>query len=277
MNETSRDRYVIGVAPGQRGLAALELVSSLAGSSDDLLVVIVNESIHSDLLPFADAERTSALFDRARAEWERVAGQAEADARAAAGPRADRLSFAHEEGRPFAALLERGRQARLLALGRRADRLGHTAELLLRRHAGRLLLVPDGTPTVRRVVVGYAGKALGARALALAAELAGSLGVGLAVVTVEADARRREAIQAEARERLSSRGADAELIGADGDVVPSILEAAESDLLVLAPHGRSRLGRWVLGSVAEEVCWRATGPVALAAKRDAADGVGDAP
>jgi len=52
----------------------------------------------------------------------------------------------------------------------------------------------------------------------------------------------------------------------EGIVVNSILEFADSkgiDLIVMATHGRSGLGRWVFGSVAERIVHAANVPVFL--------------
>jgi nucleotide-binding universal stress UspA family protein len=51
-----------------------------------------------------------------------------------------------------------------------------------------------------------------------------------------------------------------------GDVAAEVLhhaEASEADLIVMATHGRSGLGRWVYGSVADHVLRHATMPVLL--------------
>lgn len=51
-----------------------------------------------------------------------------------------------------------------------------------------------------------------------------------------------------------------------GDVAGSILDQAEevgSDLIVMSTHGRSGLGRWVYGSIADKVLRHASVPVLL--------------
>ncbi len=52
----------------------------------------------------------------------------------------------------------------------------------------------------------------------------------------------------------------------EGDAGPSIVNAARtlpSCLIVMSTHGRSGLGRWIYGSVADEVIRTAEVPVAL--------------
>ena len=65
-----------------------------------------------------------------------------------------------------------------------------------------------------------------------------------------------------ARQKLD--GVDHELAVYTGDVVGCVLQAVakfEPDLLVMATHGRSRLGHLFLGSVAEAVVRKASCPV----------------
>ncbi len=49
--------------------------------------------------------------------------------------------------------------------------------------------------------------------------------------------------------------------GLVGDVISELIKETDADLLVMATHGRSGLGRLLLGSVAEEVFRRASCPV----------------
>jgi nucleotide-binding universal stress UspA family protein len=63
---------------------------------------------------------------------------------------------------------------------------------------------------------------------------------------------------------VQSAGIPVEAVVVEGDVVVEILaraQALRADLLVLGTHGRSGFERWMLGSVAERLLRRASGPV----------------
>lgn len=87
--------------------------------------------------------------------------------------------------------------------------------------------------------------------------------------TDEAEARAKAINEAERYlaglvDRLAQRGIEAEATVLYGEAAPSIVEAAQLhmvDLVAMCTHGRGGLGRWVYGSVAEEVL--ATAPTAV--------------
>jgi nucleotide-binding universal stress UspA family protein len=67
-------------------------------------------------------------------------------------------------------------------------------------------------------------------------------------------------------EQLGSRGSIVETTIPWGEPADEILEqvrSARADLVVMATHGRSGLGRWLYGSVADEVLRRASVPIFL--------------
>ncbi len=85
-----------------------------------------------------------------------------------------------------------------------------------------------------------------------------------------------KALEAETREsedylrgiaaRLSEAGLECSINVRQGDVADEILrfcEEAECDLIVMSTHGRSGLGRWVYGSIADRVLRYAEVPVLL--------------
>ena len=51
------------------------------------------------------------------------------------------------------------------------------------------------------------------------------------------------------------------LIGNAGSAIVDLARAADDPLVVMATHGRSGIGRWVLGSVADRVVRHGPGPV----------------
>lgn len=68
------------------------------------------------------------------------------------------------------------------------------------------------------------------------------------------------------RKRVMSEGVEAEWDVCQGDITEEILrycEQQECDLVVMCTHGRSGLGRWVYGSVADRVLRHAQVPVLL--------------
>src|SRR5262245_19252858 len=139
-----------------------------------------------------------------------------------------------------------------------------------------------------RILVPLDGSALAETALDLAVDLA--RGASSTVVLVRAaqahglpgvdpeDAQVRVVSEAEtylaaAAERLRKRGVAAvETSVWYGRPAPSIAEAARArnaDLIVIPSHGRSRLGRLILGSVAESVLRSTRTPILLVRDREA--------
>jgi nucleotide-binding universal stress UspA family protein len=85
--------------------------------------------------------------------------------------------------------------------------------------------------------------------------------------------REAERYLAEAKDRAATGGvADAETSVWYGPPVEAIVEAArfrKADLIVMSSHGRSGLGRLVLGSIAESVLRSTTVPILLIRPGDA--------
>ena len=124
-----------------------------------------------------------------------------------------------------------------------------------------------------RIVVGYDGSEAAKRALQRAADLARE-GDRIAVVaSAEAQAKsgptggahldpsefqqRRDALE-EAKQFVSERGFEAELVEAQGDPGTAIVEAAsDTDLIVVGSRGLNPIQRMLLGSVSSKVVHRA--------------------
>lgn len=142
-----------------------------------------------------------------------------------------------------------------------------------------------------RIVVGLDGSQVAEAALRSGAELAERLGLPLHLVRVADLAKVRwgsnEAAEAYAqlssemtREKdearrylddvaqpLRDQGLTVTTDVRAGTAARELLEVVTArDLLVVAPHGRHGLQRWLLGSVAEEVARKAPGPVLIARK-----------
>lgn len=134
---------------------------------------------------------------------------------------------------------------------------------------------------MQRILVPLDGSPLAERALPYAETLARRTGARLVLLrTVEAHAltvrgrsEARGALMIEAETyldgvaaRLRERGFSVDLVLSDGNAAEEIEEEIvlrAIDLVVMATHGRSGLGRWVYGSVAECVLHLAEVPVLL--------------
>ena len=128
-----------------------------------------------------------------------------------------------------------------------------------------------------RIVVGYDGSDAAKRALQRAADLVKDGDRIVVVASAEAQARsgptggahrdpsefqQRRGELDEAKQFISERGLDAELVEAQGDPGTAIVEAAtESDLIIVGSRGLNPLQRMLLGSVSSKVVHRAPGDV----------------
>ncbi len=87
------------------------------------------------------------------------------------------------------------------------------------------------------------------------------------------DSREQRATGAQAVvQRARAAGVEAMFLLWDGDPGDSIISAAESeavDLIVVGSHGRSSVGRFVLGSVSDHVVHHAQCPVLVVRPREA--------
>jgi nucleotide-binding universal stress UspA family protein len=149
---------------------------------------------------------------------------------------------------------------------------------------------PAQVDAPHRIVVPLDGSALAEQAIPLAAAVAQQAGAavtvvysvawaamamadpagyGAAMVTAdlltqaEADGR---AYLAEVRERLRAQNLSAQAvvrIDPAADAILTVATEQQADVIVMCTHGRSGLGRWVLGSVADRVLRGATIPVLL--------------
>jgi nucleotide-binding universal stress UspA family protein len=119
------------------------------------------------------------------------------------------------------------------------------------------------------ILVPLDGSALAEYALPYALRLTRAAGGRLVLVRAAPDAPTRQRAEAElaaTASRLFTAGAQVESHvrrGAAGDVILDGARAWEAGLIVMATHGRSGLGRWLYGSVADHVLRRAEVPVLL--------------
>jgi nucleotide-binding universal stress UspA family protein len=168
------------------------------------------------------------------------------------------------------------------ALGSVADRVMHEASVPI------LLLHPENgsglAPEIKRILVPVDGSDLSISVLPFVSHLATALNATVVVMNVVTpipvayagmegyvDARMLDAIEAGARVSLEravnmvrQSGVVADPFVVRGTAADGIVDQARNvDLIVMSTHGRSGLGRWVAGSVADAVVRRSHVPCLL--------------
>ena len=173
--------------------------------------------------------------------------------------------------------------------------LGSVAEKVLRGTKNPLLLVraangrqSDGEAILKSIIVPLDGSALAEKALPHATALAKAVGLELLLLRAYTltqiistsddyipDWNKLEALYKEeslsyldqkVRELKDNGLANVSAIALEGDPAEQIIDLAKrtaNSLVVICSHGRSGVGRWVLGSVAEKVARHSVGPVLL--------------
>ena len=202
----------VGVAPDMPRLVpwryALDVASGWRGR---LRAVIVNDSFSRGAPTFADGDLLEESTRRLRSVWDARADEAERSIELLARKRHVKVNVVRREGRVVDVLLDAAGDSDLLVVGRgrrsieHPGSLGSRVELLVRRSSGALLMTPLEYREPRRVVAAYAGKALGARVLDLAADLARALDRELVVLTVGEDRGWIREVQRTASDRLAER------------------------------------------------------------------------
>ncbi|MBI3966937.1 MAG: universal stress protein [Chloroflexi bacterium] len=131
------------------------------------------------------------------------------------------------------------------------------------------ILVPlDGSTFAERALIPASAlaRAVGARLVLVRATIAhASLTRDLAAAEIAATQQAEIELAATA-ERLRATGLDVETHVYYDDPPAAIVDLAgrvQADLIVMSTHGRSGLGRWIYGSVADEVLRRSVSPVLL--------------
>ncbi len=178
-----------------------------------------------------------------------------------------------EEGVPSQVIAELGRSHDLVVMGKRGehakwgrDLLGSTAEQVARRSPTPVLLVEAEPRPLEKAVVLFDASPPANRALKLAAELTGALGLKLGVLTADDDASRAAAVQRQAAAYLEPLGLSVEYSmrpGRAAKAAAGYVEAQEVDLVVLGMRGQSVLHSLILGSTAEQLMRSIPLPVLL--------------
>jgi nucleotide-binding universal stress UspA family protein len=192
------------------------------------------------------------------------------------------IKKAAADGRTLIAMATHGRS--------RIDRwlLGSVAEKVMRGTSNPLLLVRTGEgvesageAVLESIIVPLDGSPLAEKALPHAMALATAMNLELLLLRaysltqiLSISNRFLSAIQGEAAGYLDGKKQELKHAGvvnvsslvSEGDAAQQITELASrtaNSLVVICSHGRSGIGRWVLGSVAERVLRHSVGPVLL--------------
>ena len=128
--------------------------------------------------------------------------------------------------------------------------------------------------TVKTILVPLDGSRLAERALPIAVTLARAAGSRLVLVhatcTIDESLNKEPPLDA-AVERVQAAGVKAEPLVCHpecaeqaGEAICEAARVSQADLIVMSTHGRSGLGRWLYGSVADDILRHATVPVLVA-------------
>ncbi len=223
-----------------------------------------------ELLDFGAISVPMPAYHEALDEALELRGQAtlERVAKAAGGLAFDRVI---RTGIPYEVIVREARTFDLVVLGRAGEQEGHeatglgsTVERVARTSPVPVLVAALAFQEPARLIVGYDGSDLAARALHFSSELAPPLGLEVVVASVAEDLERAAVLAGEGLEYLRAHGVAASpepLAGDPGEALAAFQEP--TDLLVMGAFGRGRVFELLLGSTTEYVLRRAVGPVAL--------------
>lgn len=160
-----------------------------------------------------------------------------------------------------------------VVIGRRGEHaswkgllLGSIVEEVVRGCSRPVIVTPIEELPLTKVLVAYDGSRTAGKALGVAAGLAETLGLPVAVVSVASDGGAGQELLDEAGSFLEPHGIAAEKILESGPTVESILSAAEREgctLIVMGAYGHSRVRDLFVGSTTEGILRKAPVPVLL--------------
>ena len=291
---TNKMRVIVAIDGSVAAGLAVDLVAHVAWPSGTK--ILVAEAVETGAALFGGPWPALAMVqaDTLEAELRAEAGRTVSEARGRLARPGLNVEGAVLHGRPATAIVERARRmgADLIVVGSRGHGtiesmvLGSVSAEVI-DHATSPVLVARGTG-IDRVVLGWDGSSSAAGAADLLCRWPIFAGSSVRVVSVAdvgvpwwtgfpepdspqlipvyldaANASRERSAQL-AREmaaRLQAAGVEAEADPREGDAATGILNAATgwgANLVVLGTHGRTGLGRLVLGSVARNVLHNAT-------------------
>jgi nucleotide-binding universal stress UspA family protein len=169
-------------------------------------------------------------------------------------------------------IVERGRAADLIVLGRDGERagartglIGGTVDAVLRKSAKPAVVVPQGAEFGGPIVLGFDGSPGSRIAAKLAVELATRLDQTIHVFVDSKDKGRAAARFDEVRRLLGSGGASvreaSSTLGRPDVKIVDTARAARAGLIVMGAFGRNRISDYFLGSNAAAVA--RTSPIAV--------------
>lgn len=144
--------------------------------------------------------------------------------------------------------------------------LGSTTQSVVRRSGKPVVVTPQEYREIEEMAVAYDGSAPAAKALALAAELAGWTKWPLTVVIISDDPRWSDAMSRNAAEYLLPFGIDHKttiLTGKEDQELLTITNKKSTDLLVMGAYGHNMLRELVLGSITSLIIRKSNIPVLL--------------
>lgn len=170
-------------------------------------------------------------------------------------------------------ICDRARSADLVVIGHRGVNerfstglLGATAESVARKCPRPLFVSPQHFEEIQRPVLAYDGSDRASRAMRFAAEIAETLHVPLAVITVARDLALGERTLEVARRYLEPHAIRAEfklIKNHAHEGIIGFLKEHNADLLFIGAYGHSRIIEMVLGSNTEYVMRNAPCPIFL--------------
>lgn len=234
--------------------------------------VIREFSMQTGLEPFETY--TEALRDVLAKQAEEVMARFRADAEELGLP-ADRIDAVVETGVVGGVICEQAAQADLVVVGQHGQHgaitgglLGSTAEQIVRRATRPVLVCPTCFHPIERPLVAYDGSRSAATALHVGADVAGQLGVELAVAIIRDDEQMTEVAAHEAersaREYLAGTRFTVSIVeGYAEQEIVALGASGTFDLIVMGAFGRSRIRELIVGSTTEYVMRKADVPVML--------------
>ena len=156
-------------------------------------------------------------------------------------------------------IVERAKIADLIIMGKRGihakfgkEKIGSTAEGVLRRTPASVLVVPDKYIEIKKPLLAYDGGKVAKKAMELAANFCEKLSLPLSVVTVNSSSK-AEKILEEAKTYLTPFNLDVEYIPLEGSPyheIEQIVKQEGFDLLVMGAVGHHFLIEMIIGSTA---------------------------